>query len=68
MNINFTWKKFELLEDQVKDNINILLISEKKTDVTFSNSDFLVEGFSILYRLDRDSNDGGILLYPPNVM
>ena len=30
---------------------------------TFHHSQFFIEGFSTPYRLDRDSNDGGILLY-----
>ena len=66
LNINFIRNKFELLEDEVKSNIKILFISGKKqTNVTLSYSQFSIEGFSTLYRLDRYSNDGGILYYVP---
>ena len=39
------------------------MISETKTDDTFLHSQFFIEGFSTPYRLDSDSNSGGILLY-----
>ena len=55
--------KFELLKDQIKDNIDILMISETKIDDTFPHIQFFIEGFSTPYRLDRDANGGGIYLY-----
>ena len=39
------------------------MISEAKIDDTFPHSQFLIKGFSTSYRLDRDSNCDGILLY-----
>ena len=39
------------------------MISETKIDDTFPDSQFLIEGFSEPYRLDRTGNGGGILLY-----
>ena len=65
LNINSIRNKFELLKDQIKDNIDIPMISEKKNnnDVTFPHNQLFIEGFSTPYRLDRDSNVGGILLY-----
>ena len=39
------------------------MISETKIDESFPKGDFLIEGFSTPYRLDRDSKDGGIMLY-----
>ena len=62
MNITSITKKFELLKEQFKGNIDILIISETKIDDTFFHSQLLIEGFSILYRLYHDSNGGGILL------
>ena len=47
----------------MKGHIDILMISESKIDNTFSHSQFFIEGFSTPYRLDRDSNGGGFLLY-----
>ena len=39
------------------------MISETKIDESFPKANFLTEGFSIPYRLDRDSKGGGIMLY-----
>ena len=39
------------------------MISETKTDDTFPDSQFLIEGFSVPCRLDRTAKWGGILLY-----
>ena len=47
----------------VSNNLDILMISETKTDDAFPDSQFLIEGFSSPYRLDRTSKGGRILLY-----
>ena len=39
------------------------MISETKIDEGFPRGNFLIERFSTPYRLDRDSKDGGIMLY-----
>ena len=39
------------------------MISETKIDERFPKRNFLIEGFSTPYRLDRDSTGGGIMLY-----
>ena len=39
------------------------MVSEKKIDYSFPVGNFVIDGFSTLYRLDRDSNGGGIMLY-----
>ena len=39
------------------------MISETKIDESFPTSQFLIDGFSSPYRLDRNSNGGGILVY-----
>ena len=39
------------------------MISETKIDDTFPESQFLIEGFSNPFRLDRTAKGGGILLY-----
>ena len=38
------------------------MISESKLDDSFPDSQFLIEGFSKLFRLDRNRNGGGIML------
>ena len=39
------------------------MISETNIDGTFPDLQFLIEDFSVPYRLDRSSKGGGILLY-----
>ena len=63
LNINSIRNKFELLSEQVKGNVDVLMISETKIDDSFPVSQFLIEGFCTPYRLDRNSKGGGILLY-----
>ena len=43
-------------------NLDILLISETKVDSSFPTAQFQVEDYTT-YRLDRNANAGGILLY-----
>ena len=47
----------------VGNNLDIRMVSETKIDDTFPESQFLIEGFSTPYRLDRTAKGGGILLY-----
>ena len=43
-------------------NLDILLTSETKTDSSLLTAQFQIEGYTA-YRLDRNPNGGGILLY-----
>ena len=54
--------KFDSLVEILHSNVDILLISETKTDSSFPTAQFKIEGYT-MYRLDRNSNGGGILLY-----
>ena len=54
--------KFEILSDQVKGNIEMLMISEIKIDDNFTIKNYLIDGFSTLHRSDPDSKGGGIML------
>ena len=62
-NINSIRNKFELLSEQIKGNVDVLMISETKIDDSFPVGQFLIEGFCTPYSLDRNSKGGGILLY-----
>ena len=62
LNINSIRNKFELLSEQIKGNVEVLMISETKIDDTFPVGQFCIEGFCTP-RLDRNSKGGGILLY-----
>ena len=63
LNINSIRNKFEMLSDQIKGNIDVLLVSETKIDDSFPIGNFLIDGFSTPYRLDRNSNGGGLMLF-----
>ena len=66
LNINSFRNKFNflaVLADIVKDNIDILMISESKLDDSFPDSQFFIEGFGKPFRLDRNRNGGGIMLF-----
>ena len=54
LKINPIRSKFEMLSDQVKSNIDVLLVSEAKIDESFPIENFLVDGFSTLCRLDQN--------------
>ena len=44
-------------------NLDILMISETKLEVSFPVSQFLIPDFENPIRLDRSSSGGGIMLY-----
>ena len=63
LNINSIRNKFKFLGKDICASLDILLISETKLDDWFPSAQFLLDGFSKPYRLNRCSNGGGILLY-----
>ena len=63
LNVNSLRNKFELLKEQIQDNIDILMISETKIDASFPTGQFLLNGYRTPFRLDRNAHGGGILLY-----
>ena len=63
LNINSLRSKFDSIINIIKNNIDILLISETKLDPSFPAGQFYIHGFSEPYRFDRNSSGGGIPLY-----
>ena len=63
LNINSVRNKFELLSDMIKNNTDILMISETKFDLSFPNGHFQIHCYSELYRFDRNGNGGEILVF-----
>ena len=43
--------------------IDILMITEIKIDSSFPNARFIIEGFSMAFRLDSNRFGGGVLIY-----
>ena len=66
ININSIRNKIELLSEAVLRNIDILMVSETKTDMSFSTSQFVIQGFVVPFRLDRTNTDGRMLVYVRN--
>ena len=60
LNINSLRNKFESLISLIKDNIDILMISETKLDQRFLINHFMINGFIAPSRLDRNDKGGGI--------
>ena len=63
LNINSLPNKFDLLREIVPKYVEVLVITETKVDDTFLTSQFLVTGFFVPYRLDRNRNGGGIIIF-----
>ena len=63
LNINSIRNKFEELIIQVKGTVDVLMISETKIDDSFPMANFLIDGFSQPYRIDRNSSGVWIMLY-----
>ena len=63
LNINSLANKFDQLTTVINDNIDILVLLETKLDDTFPESQFVINGFSKPYRIDRNRNGGGVMIY-----
>ena len=63
LNISPIRNKFELFPEQVRGNVDVLMVSETEIDDSFPIWNFLIHRFSPQYRLDRDSKVGGIMSY-----
>ena len=63
LNINFLYPKLDPLIDIVKENVDILMISETKLDDTFTTAQFQIEGFQEPIRIDSNKNGGGIMIF-----
>ena len=63
LNINYIAPKFEGLQSLIKDNIDLLMISETKVDDTFPTGQFKIEGYSKPIRLNRNHHGGGIMFF-----
>ena len=59
----FNSKKFDLLAKQMKTIINVLVISETKLNESFPVGRFRIPGYTSLFRLDRDQQGGGIMVF-----
>ena len=63
LNINSIRNKIEFLKELIVVNVDIFLISETKINDTFPTGQFLINGYQLPLRFDRNGNKGGLLLY-----
>ena len=63
LNINSLRNKFVFLKEAINNNVDILVITETKLDESFPKGQFVLDGFSTPYRLDRNCHGGGILMF-----
>ena len=63
LNINSLPNKFNQLKELVLKHVDILVLTETKLDDSFPNSQFLVDGFSEPFRIDRNRSGGGVMIY-----
>ena len=66
ININAVENKFQSLVSLIKDNIDIIMISETNIDSSFPLSQFKIDGYSSPFRLDRNSKGGSIMILFPD--
>ena len=62
LNVNSIRNKFESMNELIKDNFDIFLITESKLDPSFPNSQFYIPGYR-LFTKDRNKNGGGVIFY-----
>ena len=56
------------MSEQIKGNINILMISETEVNDSLPIENFLIDGFSSPYHSDFKSKGGGIILLLENII
>ena len=63
LNINSLRNKFEILVDQIKGKVDLLMVSETQLDESFPQGQFKISGFGRPFRHDSNSKGGGIMLF-----
>ena len=63
LNINSLRNKFNELAELMQGKLDILVLTETKVDHTFPEKQFLVPGYKKPFRLDRNRNGGGVMIY-----
>ena len=63
LNINSISPKFDEFKLMVSGFFDVVIVTETKLDDSFPKAQFCIDGFSIPYRLDRNRNGGGLMIY-----
>ena len=63
LNINSISPKFDEFKLLVSGYFDAIIVTETKLDDSFPKAQSCIDGFSIPYRLDRNKNGGGLIIY-----
>ena len=63
LNINSLAPKFDQLSEVIGQYLDIITIQETKLDPSFPTQQFMLTGYSVPYRLDRNRDGGGVMIY-----
>ena len=63
LNINSISPKFDEVKLMLSGYFDVLIVTESKLDDSFPKAQYCIDGFSIPYRLDRNRNGGGLMIY-----
>ena len=63
LNINTINNKFDQLQHIIKNNVDVLVVTEMKLDSSFPNGQFSINGFARPLRRDRNKNGGGVMIF-----
>ena len=63
LNVNSIASKFDAIKAIILGSIDVMVFCETKLDDSYPTAQFVIDGFKKPFRLDRNSNGGGILIY-----
>ena len=63
LNVNSFAPKLDALKTIISNNMDIMVFCETKLDDSYPTTQLIINGYKKPYRMDRDSNGGGILVY-----
>ena len=63
LNVNFFAPKLDAIRTIAQGNLDIMVFSETKLDGSYPMAQLLIDGYRKPFRLDRNANGGGLLIY-----
>ena len=63
LNVNFFAVKLDAIKTIIPGNVDIMIFGETKLDSSYPTAQLTIEGFKKPFRLDRNANGGGLLIY-----
>ena len=63
LNINTINNKFEQLKHIIKNNVDVLVVTETRLESSFPFGQFSIDGFARPFRRDRNKNGGGVMIF-----